>query len=213
MATTTQTVSGIIQEIKRQDGTGPSGKPWTKWSLKIQEDSGENHYYTWFGDGAGLRTGEHAVFTYSTKENPNNAQHPYRNIQSRMPDLPPVHQPDDLSDMPPGPGIPPPAAESPVQPLIVPIVIDVPPLPPNPAAIGACANHAVDLIVAGYYPKPEGRTMDSWIWEIRDHIYWNVNQQPCMNGHFCYRHGEPFIHSTRTDSWGHVVEGEEPCME
>ena len=29
--------------------------------------------------------------------------------------------------------------------------------PPNPAALGACHNHAVDFIVAGILPLPEGR--------------------------------------------------------
>ena len=35
--------------------------------------------------------------------------------------------------------------------------------PPNPAAVEACHNHAVDFIVRGILPVPEGRELFGWI--------------------------------------------------
>ena len=86
--------------------------------------------------------------------------------------------------------------------------------PPNPAAIGACANHAVDLIIAGYFPLPEGRHIEGWICEVRDSIYIHVNQN--LLGvhalHWCYEHDRTHNEAKDGSKWGHR-DGDGWCME
>lgn len=89
----------------------------------------------------------------------------------------------------------------------------VPDIPPNPAALGACQNHAVDFIVAGMIPVPEGRELTSFIWEIRDRFYRNINQKTLAPLHFCYSHGAERIQSPRTHIWGHVLPDKTACVE
>ena len=79
--------------------------------------------------------------------------------------------------------------------------------PPNPAAIGACANHAVDFIVAGILPLPEGRELIGWIREVRDRLYRDVNQAPLAPSGFCYRHNAT-CQQGKTGAWGHRFEGQ-----
>tara|TARA_Y100000310_G_C20647748_1_gene797594 strand:+ start:725 stop:1660 length:936 start_codon:yes stop_codon:yes gene_type:complete len=70
--------------------------------------------------------------------------------------------------------------------------IQAPPseLTPNPAALGACHNHAVDFIVSDILPLPEGRELIGWIRELRDRFYREINQAPLAPLHYCYAHNK-----------------------
>ena len=76
--------------------------------------------------------------------------------------------------------------------------------PPNPAALGACHNHAVDFIVAGILPLPEGRELVGWIRELRDRFYRDINQAPVMALHYCYLHDQE-RRQGKTGNWGHIL--------
>jgi hypothetical protein len=76
--------------------------------------------------------------------------------------------------------------------------------PPNPAALGACHNHAVDFIVAGVLPVPEGRELFGWVRELRDRFYREINQAPVMPLHYCYEHDQERRQS-KTGNWGHIL--------
>lgn len=79
-----------------------------------------------------------------------------------------------------------------------------PPHIPNPAAVGACQNHAVDFITVGILQVPEGRTLVSFIREVRDRFYWDINQAPVEPRHFCYQHD--MERSETTDGrWAHEL--------
>lgn len=88
-----------------------------------------------------------------------------------------------------------------------------PDIPPNPAALGACQNHAVDFIIAGITPVPEGRVLDSFIRELRDRFYRNINQAPLAPPHYCYQHEAERKLSPKTKVWGHVLEDGTGCVE
>ena len=83
--------------------------------------------------------------------------------------------------------------------------------PPNPAALGACHNHAVDFIVAGILPLPEGRELIGWIRELRDRFYRDINQAPVAPSHYCYEHDEERKQG-QSGAWGHKLE-EGFCLE
>ena len=76
--------------------------------------------------------------------------------------------------------------------------------PPNPAALGACHNHAVDFIVRGIIPVPEGRELFGWVRELRDRFYREINQAPVMPLHYCYEHDQERRQS-KTGNWGHIL--------
>ena len=76
--------------------------------------------------------------------------------------------------------------------------------PPNPAALGACHNHAVDFIVRGVLPVPEGRELFGWIRELRDRFYREINQAPVAPLHYCYDHDQERRQS-KTGNWGHIL--------
>ena len=76
--------------------------------------------------------------------------------------------------------------------------------PPNPAALGACHNHAVDFIVRGVLPVPEGRELFGWVRELRDRFYREINQAPVMPLHYCYQHDQERRQS-KTGNWGHIL--------
>ena len=76
--------------------------------------------------------------------------------------------------------------------------------PPNPAAVGACHNHAVDFIVRGILPVPEGRELFGWIRELRDRFYLEINQAPVMPLHYCYEHDQE-RRKSKTGNWGHIL--------
>jgi len=76
--------------------------------------------------------------------------------------------------------------------------------PPNPAALGACHNHAVDFIVAGILPLPEGRELVGWIRELRDRFYREINQAPLAPLHYCYGHDEE-RRQGKSGAWGHLI--------
>ena len=76
--------------------------------------------------------------------------------------------------------------------------------PPNPAALGACHNHAVDFIVAGVLPVPEGRELFGWVRELRDRFYREINQAPVMPLHYCYQHDQE-RRKSKTGNWGHIL--------
>jgi len=79
-----------------------------------------------------------------------------------------------------------------------------PPHIPNPAAVGACQNHAVDFITVGILQVPEGRTLTSFIREVRDRFYWEINQAPVEPRHFCYQHD--MARTETTDGrWAHEL--------
>jgi len=79
-----------------------------------------------------------------------------------------------------------------------------PPHIPNPAAVGACQNHAVDFITVGILQVPEGRTLVSFIREVRDRFYWEINQAPVEPRHFCYQHD--MARTETTDGrWAHEL--------
>ena len=83
--------------------------------------------------------------------------------------------------------------------------------PPNPAALGACHNHAVDFIVRGILPVPEGRELFGWVRELRDRFYREINQAPVMPLHYCYQHDQE--RRQGKTGWGHIVQDGDPCME
>jgi hypothetical protein len=76
--------------------------------------------------------------------------------------------------------------------------------PPNPAALGACHNHAVDFITAGILPLPEGRELVGWVRELRDRFYRDINQAPLMPLHYCYQHDEE-RRQGKNGGWGHLL--------
>jgi len=79
-----------------------------------------------------------------------------------------------------------------------------PDLPPNPAALGSCHNHAVEFITAGILPVPMGRELIGWIHELRDRFYREVNQAPVMPLHYCYEHDQE-RRKSKTGNWGHIL--------
>ena len=91
-------------------------------------------------------------------------------------------------------------------------------IPPNPAALGACHNHAVEFIVRGVLPLPEGRELFGWIHELRDRFYREINQAPLAPLHYCYDHNEE-RRQGKNGGWGHLLpkqaDGEEDsyCIE
>ncbi len=93
------------------------------------------------------------------------------------------------------------APESPNAGAFPPFNIVSPVEPPNPAAVGACANHAMTLIETGVWPIPEGRTPTSWIRECRDCMYHYVNQVEVMPKYFCYEHN--VARNQGTTGYGH----------
>jgi hypothetical protein len=76
--------------------------------------------------------------------------------------------------------------------------------PPNPAALGACHNHAVDFVVRGILPIPEGRELFGWVRELRDRFYREINQAPVAPLHYCYEHDQERRQS-KTGNWGHIL--------
>ena len=82
---------------------------------------------------------------------------------------------------------------------------------PNPAALGACHNHAVDFIVRGILPVPEGRELFGWVRELRDRFYREINQAPVAPLHYCYEHDQE--RRQGKTGWGHLVPDGNPCME
>jgi len=77
-------------------------------------------------------------------------------------------------------------------------------IPPNPAALGACHNHAVDFIVRGVLPVPEGRELFGWIRELRDRFYREINQAPVAPLHYCYQHDQERRQGP-DGGWGHIL--------
>ena len=77
---------------------------------------------------------------------------------------------------------------------------------PIPAAIGACANHAADFIVAGLMPKPEGVDILDWHRDCRDVIYSMVNQAPPANLRWCSTHGNVYRQDSK-QRWYHKHDG------
>ena len=84
--------------------------------------------------------------------------------------------------------------------------------PPNPAAVGACHNHAVDFIVAGILPLPEGRELVGWVRELRDRFYRDINQAPVMALHYCYLHDQE-RRQGKNGGWGHQMEAKDGSVE
>ena len=82
--------------------------------------------------------------------------------------------------------------------------IEQPPATPNPAALGACHNHAVDFIVRGVLPVPEGRELFGWVRELRDRFYREINQAPVMPLHYCYQHDQERRQGP-DGGWGHIL--------
>jgi hypothetical protein len=81
----------------------------------------------------------------------------------------------------------------------------------NPAAIGSCANHAVDFIARSVIPIPEGIDPLMFARQLRDRFYWEVNQVPVAPAHYCYQH-ETAHQQGKSGAWGHMV-GDAPCLE
>ena len=77
---------------------------------------------------------------------------------------------------------------------------------PNPAAIGACANHAADFIVAGLMPKPADVDILDWHRDCRDVIYSQVNQAPPANLRWCSTHGNVYRQDSK-QRWYHKHDG------
>ena len=76
-------VRGIVTEIGIKDGTSSKGD-WRKYSFNVQgHEDGQKHWYSWFNEkGSGVKTGISYYLTYTTSENKNNSDHPYRNVQT-----------------------------------------------------------------------------------------------------------------------------------
>jgi hypothetical protein len=77
-------------------------------------------------------------------------------------------------------------------------------IPPNPAALGACHNHAVDFIARGILPVPEGRGLVGWIRELRDCFYRDINQAGLPPLHYCYEHASERRQGNE-GGWGHLL--------
>ena len=75
---------------------------------------------------------------------------------------------------------------------------------PNPAALGACHNHAVDFVIRGILPIPEGRELFGWVRELRDRFYREINQAPVMPLHYCYQHDQERRQGP-DGGWGHKL--------
>jgi len=84
--------------------------------------------------------------------------------------------------------------------------------PPNPAALGACHNHAVDFITSGILRLPEGRELVGWVRELRDRFYRDINQAPLMPLHYCYEHDEE-RRQGKNGGWGHQMEAKDGSVE
>ena len=84
--------------------------------------------------------------------------------------------------------------------------------PPNPAALGACHNHAVDFITAGILPLPVGRELVGWVRELRDRFYRDINQAPLMPLHYCYQHNEE-RRQGKNGGWGHQMDAKDGSVE
>ena len=93
--------------------------------------------------------------------------------------------------------------QAPPKPIPIPDDAEMRP-PPNPAALGACHNHAVDFIVRGILPLPEGRELVGWVRELRDRFYRDINQAPLMPLHYCYQHNEE-RRQGKNGGWGHLL--------
>ena len=74
---------------------------------------------------------------------------------------------------------------------------------PNPSAIGACANHAADFIVAGLMPKPDKVDILDWHRDCRDVIYSQVNQVPPADLQWCSAHGNVYRQDSK-QRWYHI---------
>ena len=76
-------VRGLVTEIGIKDGTSAKGD-WRKYSFNIQShEDGQKNWYSWFNTkGAEIKTGISYYLTYSTSENKQNTDHPYRNVQT-----------------------------------------------------------------------------------------------------------------------------------
>ena len=74
---------------------------------------------------------------------------------------------------------------------------------PNPSAIGACANHAADFIVAGLMPKPADVDILDWHRDCRDVIYSQVNQAPPADLQWCSAHGNVYRQDSK-QRWYHL---------
>jgi hypothetical protein len=83
---------------------------------------------------------------------------------------------------------------------------------PNPAAIGACQNHAMEMMVTGLEPGPEGMPPLLWLKILRDRIYWNVNQQEVGSGRYCEVHLVE-TYQGKTGKYGHILEDGTPCVQ
>ena len=100
---------------------------------------------------------------------------------------------------------PPKPNPAPAPPARTPVPKDQPfEIPPNPAALGACHNHAVDFIVRGVLPIPEGRELFGWVRELRDRFYREINQAPVMPLHYCYQHDQERRQGP-DGGWGHKL--------
>jgi hypothetical protein len=82
---------------------------------------------------------------------------------------------------------------------------------PNASAIGACANHAADFIVAGLMSKPDDVDILDWHRDCRDVIYWQVNQVPPAHLRWCAEHGNVYRQDSK-QRWYHKM-GLNFCVE
>jgi len=75
------TAYGTIMEMGKKNGKSSHGE-WTLWRLRIEhEDGSGTFWYSIFGDEGGKHsTGETVDIAYTTKENKNNPEFPYRTI-------------------------------------------------------------------------------------------------------------------------------------
>ena len=81
MTTKQLTAYGTIMEMGKKNGKSSHGE-WTLWRLRIEhEDGSGTFWYSIFGDEGGKHsTGETVDIAYTTKENKNNPEFPYRTI-------------------------------------------------------------------------------------------------------------------------------------
>ena len=87
--------------------------------------------------------------------------------------------------------------------------------------LGMAFNAAVSL-TAGTMPEDQNdafdlATLDQWrlqrIRYLRDRLFNEVILVPVAPPHWCYRHDIQNVQSTKTQVWGHVLEGRPPCTE
>ncbi len=199
------TAEGTVIEVGRKDGTSAKGD-WTKWSFNLQHhDTGQKHWYSWFStEGAAIKTNKSYVFNFTTADNPQNADHPYRNINS----VEEITDHSDVEELFGDPREQEPQGRTESLNAGIPDYLDT----DVRIRIGQATNLARELID----PVFSGDLMhlDDWCQEmcrIRDGVFWRLLDVKVKPQHWCYQH-DVARRVTKAGSYVHEV-GDKWCSE